>query len=66
MQDNLGESENIRVQEQKIQEGARYTLQKSPGGRDQRKVGRDKGEGRVRGTACLPSFLLHLALLTTF
>ena len=53
MHDNLGESENIRVQEQKIQEGARYNLQKSPGGSDQRKVGRDKGEGRVRARMVL-------------
>ena len=53
MQDNLGGSENIRVQEQKIQEGARYNLQKSPGGSDQRKVGRDKGEGRVRARMVL-------------
>ena len=44
MQDNLGESKKIGVQGQKIQEGARYNLQKSPGGSDQRKVERDKGE----------------------
>lgn len=44
MQNNLGESEKTGVQEQKLQEGARYNLQKSPGGSDQRKVGRDKGE----------------------
>lgn len=43
MQDNLGESKKIGVQEQKIQ-GARYNLQKSPEVSDQRKVERDKGE----------------------
>ena len=48
MEDNLGESKKIGVQAQKIQEGARYNLQKSPGGSDQRKVERDKGEWRVR------------------
>lgn len=39
----------LGVWSKKIQEGGRYNLQKSPGGSDQRKVGRDKGEGRGQG-----------------